>query len=108
MTTTRYTDPSGLAASTLSSAADQVVLGTAAMHQPALAAIAALRSAVIPVAGLVRNLNTLLGHDGIAGLKTGSDSAACWLRPAGLLAGRARRREQGPDRRRRARPARNR
>jgi CheY-like chemotaxis protein len=31
---------------------------------------------VIPVAGLVRNLNTLLGQNGIAGLKTGSDSAA--------------------------------
>jgi len=76
MTATRYTDPSGLAASTVSSAADQVVLGTAAMHQPALAAIVAMRSAVIPVAGLVRNLNTLLGQDGIAGLKTGSDSAA--------------------------------
>jgi D-alanyl-D-alanine carboxypeptidase (penicillin-binding protein 5/6) len=76
MTATRYTDPSGLAASTVSSAADQVVLGMAAMHQPALAAIAAMSSAVIPVAGLVRNLNTLLGHDGIAGLKTGSDSAA--------------------------------
>jgi serine-type D-Ala-D-Ala carboxypeptidase (penicillin-binding protein 5/6) len=76
MTATRYTDPSGLAASTVSSAADQVVLGTAAMRQPALAAIAAMRSAVIPVAGLVPNLNTLLGQDGIAGLKTGSDSAA--------------------------------
>jgi len=76
MTATRYTDPSGLAASTVSSAADQVILGTAAMHQPALAAIAAMRSAVIPVAGLVRNYNTLLGQDGIAGLKTGSDSAA--------------------------------
>jgi serine-type D-Ala-D-Ala carboxypeptidase (penicillin-binding protein 5/6) len=76
MTATRYTDPSGLAASTVSSAADQVVLGAAAMRQPALAAIAAMRSAVIPVAGRVRNLNTLLGQDGIAGLKTGSDTAA--------------------------------
>ena len=76
MTATRYTDPSGLAASTVSSAADQVVLGTAAMRQPALAAIAAMRSAVIPVAGLVTNYNTLLGQGGIAGLKTGSDSAA--------------------------------
>jgi D-alanyl-D-alanine carboxypeptidase (penicillin-binding protein 5/6) len=76
MTATRYTDASGLAASTVSSTADQVALGTAAMHQPALAAIAAMRSAVIPVAGLVRNLNILLGQDGIAGLKTGSDSAA--------------------------------
>jgi hypothetical protein len=35
-----------------------------------------MRSAVIPVAGLVRNLNTLLGQHGIAGLKTGSGSAA--------------------------------
>jgi serine-type D-Ala-D-Ala carboxypeptidase (penicillin-binding protein 5/6) len=76
MTVTRYTDPSGLAASTVSSAADQVVLGTVAMHQPTLAAIAAMRSVVIPVAGLVRNYNTLLGQDGITGLKTGSDSAA--------------------------------
>lgn len=76
MTATRYTDPSGLATSTVSSAADQVILGTATMHQPTLAVIAAMRSAVIPVAGLVRNLNTLLGQNGIAGLKTGSDSAA--------------------------------
>jgi serine-type D-Ala-D-Ala carboxypeptidase (penicillin-binding protein 5/6) len=76
MTATRYTDPSGLAASTVSSAADQVLLGRAAMRQPALAAIVAMRSAVIPVAGPVSNLNTLLGQGGIAGLKTGSDSAA--------------------------------
>jgi serine-type D-Ala-D-Ala carboxypeptidase (penicillin-binding protein 5/6) len=94
MTATRYTDPSGLAASTVSSAADQVVLGTAAMHQPALAEIASMRSAVIPVAGLVRNLNTLLGQDGIAGLKTGSDTAAggCVLLAAWRdVRGRARR-----------------
>ena len=30
----------------------------------------------VPVAGLVRNYNTLLGQDGIAGLKTGSTQAA--------------------------------
>ena len=76
MTGTRYTDPSGLSASTTSTAADQVRLGMAAMSEPALAQIVALRSAVIPVAGLVRNTNTLLGQDGITGLKTGSDTAA--------------------------------
>jgi D-alanyl-D-alanine carboxypeptidase (penicillin-binding protein 5/6) len=48
----------------------------AAMTEPALAQIVALRSAVIPVAGAVRNYNTLLGQDGIVGLKTGSDTAA--------------------------------
>jgi len=76
MTGTRYTDPSGLSASTTSTAADQVRLGLAAMSEPALAQIVALRSAVIPVAGTVRNYNTLLGQDGITGLKTGSDTAA--------------------------------
>jgi serine-type D-Ala-D-Ala carboxypeptidase (penicillin-binding protein 5/6) len=76
MTDTRYTDPSGLSASTTSTAADQVRLGLAAMRVPALAQIAALRSAVIPVAGVVRNTNALLGQDGISGLKTGSDTAA--------------------------------
>ncbi len=76
MTDTRYTDPSGLSASTTSTAADQVRLGMAAMSQPALAHIVALHSAVIPVAGIVRNTNALLGQDGITGLKTGSDTAA--------------------------------
>ena len=76
MTGTHYTDPSGLAASTTSTAADQVRLGMAAMREPALAQLVALRSAVIPVAGVVHNYNTLLGQDGITGLKTGSDDAA--------------------------------
>ena len=76
MTGTSYTDPSGLDSSTTSTAADQVRLGTAAMRVPALAAIAATPAAVVPVAGVVRNLNTLLGQDGIAGLKTGSTRAA--------------------------------
>jgi D-alanyl-D-alanine carboxypeptidase (penicillin-binding protein 5/6) len=76
MTGTRYTDASGLAPSTVSTAADQVRLGMAAMRVPALAAIAAMPMAVVPGAGVVRNYNTLLGQDGIAGLKTGSTQAA--------------------------------
>jgi len=76
MTATSYTDPSGLDPATTSTAADQVRLGVAAMRVPALAAIAAMPAAVVPVAGLVRNYNTLLGQDGIVGLKTGSTQAA--------------------------------
>jgi len=76
MAGTSYTDPSGLDPSTTSTAADQVRLGMAAMRVPALAAIAAMPAAVVPVAGVVRNYNTLLGQDGIAGLKTGSTQAA--------------------------------
>jgi D-alanyl-D-alanine carboxypeptidase (penicillin-binding protein 5/6) len=76
MTGTSYTDPSGLDPSTVSTAADQVRLGMAAMRVPALAAIVAMPTAVVPEAGVVRNYNTLLGQDGIAGLKTGSTQAA--------------------------------
>src|SRR5580704_1296899 len=76
MSGTTYTDPSGLDPSTTSTAADQVRLGMAAMRVPALAAIVAKSTAVVPVAGVVRNYNTLLGQDGIAGLKTGSTRAA--------------------------------
>jgi serine-type D-Ala-D-Ala carboxypeptidase (penicillin-binding protein 5/6) len=76
MAGTSYTDPSGLDPSTTSTAADQVRLGMAAMQMPVLAAIAAESTAVVPVAGVVRNYNTLLGQDGIVGLKTGSTQAA--------------------------------
>jgi D-alanyl-D-alanine carboxypeptidase (penicillin-binding protein 5/6) len=76
MTGTSYTDPSGLDPSTVSTAADQARLGMAAMRVPALAAIAAMPAALVPEAGVVRNYNTLLGQDGIVGLKTGSTQAA--------------------------------
>jgi D-alanyl-D-alanine carboxypeptidase (penicillin-binding protein 5/6) len=46
------------------------------MRVPVLTTITAMSTAVVPVAGLVRNYNTLLGQDGIAGLKTGSTQAA--------------------------------
>jgi D-alanyl-D-alanine carboxypeptidase (penicillin-binding protein 5/6) len=73
---TTYTDASGLAASTVSSAHDQVLLGTAALKIPVLAEIVAEPTATLPVAGVVRNYNTLLGSYGVIGLKTGSTSAA--------------------------------
>jgi len=76
MTHTRYTDPSGLDRGTVSTAADQLILAERALGLPALTGIAGQRSAVIPVAGTIRNYNTLLGKDGISGLKTGSTTAA--------------------------------
>jgi D-alanyl-D-alanine carboxypeptidase (penicillin-binding protein 5/6) len=76
MADTSYTDASGLDSSTTSTAADQVRLGMAAMQVPALAAIVDMPTAVVPLAGTIRNTNTLLGQDGIAGLKTGSTQAA--------------------------------
>ncbi len=76
MRSTTYTDPSGFTATTVSTAADQVRLGVAAMRIPAFAQIVALPSAEIPVVGTVLNFNGLVGHAGYVGIKTGSDSAA--------------------------------
>jgi serine-type D-Ala-D-Ala carboxypeptidase (penicillin-binding protein 5/6) len=76
MTHTRYTDPSGYDEETVSTAADQVRLVDRAMRLPMFASIVATPSATLPVAGTVHNTNTLLGHDGFVGVKTGSTAAA--------------------------------
>ena len=76
MTHTRYTDPSGYDDATVSTAADQLRLVDRAMRLPVFASIVATPSATLPVAGTVHNTNTLLGHDGFVGVKTGSDTAA--------------------------------
>jgi D-alanyl-D-alanine carboxypeptidase (penicillin-binding protein 5/6) len=76
MTQTRYTDPSGYDDATVSTAADQVRIVDRAMRLPVFASIVATPSATLPVAGTVHNTNTLLGHDGFVGVKTGSDAAA--------------------------------
>ena len=81
MKDTKYTDPSGLDPTTVSTAADQVVLARTAMKVPALAQIVAMPEATLPVAGLVKNVNKLLGQAGIIGVKTGStdQSGGCLL-----------------------------
>ena len=76
MTDTRYTDPSGYDDATVSTATDQVRIVDRAMRLPMFATIVATPSVRLPVAGTVHNTNTLLGHDGFVGVKTGSDSAA--------------------------------
>lgn len=76
MTHTRYTDPSGYDDATVSTAADQVRIVDRAMRQPVFASIVATPSATLPVAGTVHNTDTLLGHNGFVGVKTGSDDAA--------------------------------
>jgi D-alanyl-D-alanine carboxypeptidase (penicillin-binding protein 5/6) len=76
MADTRYTDPSGYDDGTVSTAADQLRLVERALRLPVLARIVASSSALLPVAGIVRNTNTLLGNDGFVGVKTGSTAAA--------------------------------
>jgi serine-type D-Ala-D-Ala carboxypeptidase (penicillin-binding protein 5/6) len=80
MSQTHYTDPSGLAPATVSTARDQVVLAMKAMAIPTFASVVAMPAATLPVAGTVENFDYDVGHDGVIGVKTGSDSAAlgCW------------------------------
>jgi D-alanyl-D-alanine carboxypeptidase (penicillin-binding protein 5/6) len=76
MTGSHYTDPSGLLDSTVSTAADQIRLAEVAITTPAFADIVAMKKVTLPVAGVVKNYNSLLGTNGIIGIKTGSTSAA--------------------------------
>jgi serine-type D-Ala-D-Ala carboxypeptidase (penicillin-binding protein 5/6) len=76
MTHTRYTDPSGYDDATVSTAADQVRIVDRAMRLPVFATIVATANTTLPVAGTVHNTDTLLGHNGFVGVKTGSDGAA--------------------------------
>ncbi len=71
---TTYTDPSGFAASTVSTAADQLRVFERAMRLPVFRQIVSMASVTLPVAGTVTNYNPLIA-EGYAG-KTGSDSAA--------------------------------
>ncbi|BAJ25966.1 MULTISPECIES: D-alanyl-D-alanine carboxypeptidase [Kitasatospora] len=77
MTRTTYTGASGLEESTRSTAEDQIRLARAAMGLPVLREVVGMRETTVAgVPGTVVNTNTLLGRDGVIGLKTGSTTAA--------------------------------
>lgn len=77
MTGTRYTDPSGFDATTVSTAADQVLLFRAAMEIPAFAEVVSKPTFVPRTGGEIRSGgNTLLGAYGVVGGKTGFTSQA--------------------------------
>lgn len=76
MPNTTYTDPSGYDPGTVSTAIDQLTLAQHVVQNATLRAMMSERSYRLPVAGTVHNTDTLLGHDGFVGMKTGSDDAA--------------------------------
>jgi len=78
---THFADVSGLDPGSVSTPTDLIRLGEAAMAIPAFALVASMGEATLPVAGRVINYDYALGHDGIVGIKTGSDAAAggCFL-----------------------------
>ncbi|WP_406069081.1 D-alanyl-D-alanine carboxypeptidase [Streptomyces sp. NBC_01020] len=76
MTNTKYTDPSGLTASTVSTAADQVKLGQELVKIPALMDITKLPSWTDPSGKTWGNYNRLVPYNGAIGMKTGSTTNA--------------------------------
>lgn len=69
---TRYADSSGLSEMTESTPGDQLILAPLAMANPTFASTVGLTQVDLPTAGLFSNYNTLLGTDGVIGIKTGS------------------------------------
>ncbi|MET4925511.1 hypothetical protein P3L51_24685 [Streptomyces sp. PSRA5] len=76
MKNTEYTDPSGLDATTVSSAEDQVKLGQKLVEIEALMDITKLPEWTDPSGKTWRNYNTLVPYDGALGIKTGSTTKA--------------------------------
>ncbi len=73
---TTYTDASGVAPSTVSTALDQLKIAQADMNIPAFRDIVKMPQATVPVAGTIINVDYVLGKDGIVGVKTGSTPQA--------------------------------
>jgi serine-type D-Ala-D-Ala carboxypeptidase (penicillin-binding protein 5/6) len=89
---TRYTGASGVQASTVSTATDQVRVAIQTMAIPTFRQLVAMPQATLPVAGRVYNLDGLLGKDGIIGIKTGTTPQAggCFVFAARAQAGNRR------------------
>ncbi len=81
LTHTTVTDASGFGDTTTSTADDLVKLGLLAVKDPTISQISSQPSAQVPVAGTVKNVNWLLGQQGVFGIKTGNTDKAggCYL-----------------------------
>lgn len=84
MSHTTISDPSGFSPNTLSTSNDLIILGEAALNNSVIAQIVSQPSAVIPVAGQINNVNSLVGQSGVIGIKTGNTDQAggCFLTAA--------------------------
>ena len=70
-------DASGLSPDTLTTASNLVALGKLTLKQPVLSEIVSQTTATnLPLAPLIRNVNFLLGTNGIVGIKTGNSDQA--------------------------------
>lgn len=78
---TTIVEPTGMSPSNVSTATDLVAIGQLALANPVIAKIVSTPTFSLPGVGILKNSNTLLGHDGVAGIKTGTldQAGACLL-----------------------------
>jgi len=69
---THFEDPAGVSPKTVSTPRDLFRIAVAAMKNKVIAKVVGELQANLPVAGVVYNVNSILGQDGIIGIKTGS------------------------------------
>jgi D-alanyl-D-alanine carboxypeptidase (penicillin-binding protein 5/6) len=72
LTGTTVVEPTGISARNTSTPADLLAIGKLALADPTIAKIVATPGLSLPGPGGMSNTNTLLGVDGITGLKTGN------------------------------------
>ncbi|WP_235500429.1 D-alanyl-D-alanine carboxypeptidase family protein [Leifsonia sp. Root227] len=75
-TETHLTSPDGLDPGSVSTTKDLIGIGKLVLADPVLSAIVSQKSATLPGAGAQDNTNTLLGFEGIDGIKTGNTDEA--------------------------------
>ena len=87
MSATHYADVSGFSPLSVSVPSDLIVLAQTAMRLPVFAQIVAQPQATLPVNGVIRNLDALLGQSGVVGVKTGHTDQAggCFVVAADLI-----------------------
>src|ERR1700686_2061087 len=72
LTHTKFVDTSGANPGSVSTPSDLMSLGVTAMKQEVFAQVVGMGQAQLPVAGIVYNVDAVLGQRGIVGMKTGS------------------------------------
>lgn len=65
-------EPTGIDAHNVSTASNLVTLGQLALADPVIAGIVSTQSLTLPLIGTFSNTNTLLGENGVTGIKTGT------------------------------------
>ena len=86
---TIITDPTGILPSNVSTATELVELARLAVENPVISEIVSASSAEVPGIAIVDNTNSLLGRDGVDGIKTGTldEAGFCLLFSADYVVG---------------------